>query len=75
VVKHGTLILTTDAAEITEKTATVCHHPRESDLLLKRNRDIKAKEITTRQHSPLSRWKRQKTRKICKLMLLNGFKK
>lgn len=34
VVKHRTLVLTTDAAEIAEKTAAVCHHSRESDLLL-----------------------------------------
>lgn len=34
VVKHRTLILTTDPAEIAEKAATVRHHTRESDLLL-----------------------------------------
>lgn len=32
-VKHGTLILTTDATEVAEETAAVCHHPRKSDLL------------------------------------------
>lgn len=38
VVKHRTLILTTDATEIAEKTATVCHHSRESDLLLQESK-------------------------------------
>lgn len=33
-VKHRTLILTTDPAEIAQEAATVCYHSRESDLLL-----------------------------------------
>lgn len=36
VVKHRTLILTTDATEVAEKPATVCHHSRKSDLLLEK---------------------------------------
>lgn len=38
VVKHRTLILTTDATEIAEKAATVCHHSRESDFLLQESK-------------------------------------
>lgn len=34
VVKHRTLILTTDPAEIAQEAAAVCYHSRESDLLL-----------------------------------------
>lgn len=33
VVKHGALVLPADATEVAEKTAAVCHHSRESDLL------------------------------------------
>lgn len=43
VVKHRTLILTTDAAEIAQKAAAVCYHSRESDLLLQERRYKKKK--------------------------------
>lgn len=44
-VKHRTLILTTDPAEIAQEAATVSHHSRESDLLLQERRYKKKKQF------------------------------